>query len=201
MIHCSTYILACQWITQGHEFQTDFKIIKLGSYEAILGMDFLRKHSPMNIDWIKQFLIVTTPAGQLKLSATSPDQMQCSVISSPELLKACKQGSVAHIVHLNALDDNSSSDTPIPTEILRLLEQFTDVFEDPRALPPRHDCDHRIPLMVGAQPVNSHPYRYKPELKTEIKRQVQGLLDAGVIQKSLSPFFSPALLVKKKDII
>lgn len=53
--------------------------------------------------------------------------------------------------------------------------------------------------MVGAQPVNSCSYRYKPELKTEIERQVQELLDAGVIQKSSSPFSSPALLVKKKD--
>ena len=48
-------------------------------------------------------------------------------------------------------------------------------------LPPRRDCDHRIPLMAGVQPVNSRPYRYKPELKTEIERQVQEMLDAGII--------------------
>lgn len=153
----------------------------------------------MNIDWIEQKLTVTTPSGKLNMSAVSSDQAQCSLISAPELLKACKQGSVAHVIHLNSLDGNSTTDTPIPMEVLRLLEQFTDVFEDPRHLPPRRECDHRIPLMAGAQPVNSRPYRYKPELKTEIERQVQELLDAGVIQKSSSPFSSPALLVKKKD--
>ena len=127
--------------------------------------------------------------------AVSSDQTQCSVISAPELLKACKQGSVAHVVQPNSLDGSSKPDTPIPTEVLRLLEQFTDVFEDPRCPPPRCDCDHRIPLMAGAQPVNLRPYRYKPELKTEIKRQVQELLDAGIIQKSSSPFSLQALVV------
>ena len=53
--------------------------------------------------------------------------------------------------------------------------------------------------MAGAQPVNSRPYRHKPELKTEIERQVNELLDSGVIQKSTSNFASPAILVKKKD--
>ena len=91
-------------------------------------MDWLRQHSPMNIDWIEQFLTVTTPAGQVTLSATASDQTQCSMISAPELLQGCKQGSVAHIVHLSALDSSNTTDSPIPVEILRLLEQFTDVF-------------------------------------------------------------------------
>lgn len=149
-IPCTHYVPDCQWISQGHEFQTDFKVLKLGSYDAILGMDWLRKHSPMNIDWVEETLTVTTPTGQLKLAAVLSDQTQCSVIYAPELLKACKQGSVAHIVHLNALDGSSKTDTPIPVEVLCLLEQFTDVFEDQRTLPPCRDCEHHIPLMAGA---------------------------------------------------
>lgn len=53
--------------------------------------------------------------------------------------------------------------------------------------------------MPGAVPVNIRSYRHKPELKTEIDRQVAELLASGVIQKSTSPFSSPTLLVKKKD--
>ena len=53
--------------------------------------------------------------------------------------------------------------------------------------------------MPGAQPVSIRAYRHKPELKSEIERQVAELLDSGVIQRSTSHFSSPAILVKKKD--
>jgi hypothetical protein len=54
-------------------------------------------------------------------------------------------------------------------------------------------------LIEGAQPVNLRPYRYNPELKTEIEKQVQEMLVSGVIQPSQSAWSSPALLVRKKD--
>jgi protein associated with RNAse G/E len=47
--------------------------------------------------------------------------------------------------------------------------------------------------------VNVRSYRYTPALKTEIERQVQEILDNGIIQKSNNPFSSSVILVKKKD--
>lgn len=120
-LQCLDYIPNCQWITQGQEFCTDFKILKLGAYDAILGMDWLRKQSPMNIDWIQQHLTITTAIGLLTLSATSSEGQQCSAIPAQGLLKACKQGSFAHIIHLNALKEAAISGAPIPTDILRIL--------------------------------------------------------------------------------
>lgn len=64
---------------------------------------------------------------------------------------------------------------------------------------PLRECDHQIPLVPGAQPVNVKPYRYPPRLKDEIEKQVADMLHQGVIQKSTSAFASPVLLVKKKD--
>jgi len=87
----------------------------------------------------------------------------------------------------------------IPKEIQAVLDEFPDVFDTPTTLPPRRDCDHKIPLIPGAQSVNMRPYRHKPELKTEIERQVAELLESGIIQCSTSHFASPAILVRKKD--
>lgn len=87
----------------------------------------------------------------------------------------------------------------VPPELQSVLVEFDDVFGEPSELPPRRACDHRIPLMPGAQPVNIRAYRHKPEHKTEIEPQVAELLKSGVIQHSVSQFASPAILVKKKD--
>jgi hypothetical protein len=48
-ILCAYELPNLMWEIQGHTFQCSFKIIPLGCYDAILGMDWLSSHSPMNI--------------------------------------------------------------------------------------------------------------------------------------------------------
>lgn len=73
------------------------------------------------------------------------------------------------------------------------------MFAVPTELPPPGSCDHSIPLVAGAAPVQVHPYRFAPTLKDEIESQIKEMLAKGLIQKSTSPFSSAVLLVKKKD--
>lgn len=48
-------------------------------------------------------------------------------------------------------------------------------------------------------PVKQRAYRTSPEKRREIDRQVQILLEDGVIEESCSPWSSPIILVKKKN--
>jgi hypothetical protein len=86
-----------------------------------------------------------------------------------------------------------------PAEVQRLIHDFVVLFEVPVDLPPSRSCDHSIPLVDGASPVNMRSYRYPPVLKYEIEKQVGEMLKNGLIQPSNSPFSSSVLLVKKKD--
>lgn len=51
VLNCSQEIQNCEWLVQGHTFCSHLKILPLGSYDVILGMDWLSRHSPMQIDW------------------------------------------------------------------------------------------------------------------------------------------------------
>jgi hypothetical protein len=109
-----------------------------------------------------------------------------------------RKGSIQQLVQLSPVAPVNQHHA-IPEEIQQLVNNNVDLFQEPRELPPQRHADHHIPLLSGAQPVNSKPYRYTPAQKDEIERQVKELLLNGVIQPSASPFSSPVLLVKKKD--
>ena len=80
-----------------------------------------------------------------------------------------------------------------------LLQEFSDLFIEPSSLPPTREVDHGIALKEGTEPINVRPYRYAHYQKNEIEKQVQDMLQSGLMRPSTSPFSSPVLLVKKKD--
>lgn len=83
-----------------------------------------------------------------------------------------KQGAVSHMVQLYEVELVEEEKSATPTAIANLLQEFEDIFGEPQGLPPRHNCDYRIPLMPGAQLVNNRPYRKNPENKTKIEQQI-----------------------------
>ncbi|MCO5585886.1 hypothetical protein L7F22_039820 [Adiantum nelumboides] len=87
-------------------------------------------------------------------------------------------------------------------ELSKFLNQFQDVFIDdiPRELPPkRGDDDHAIELIPSSSPPNKPPYRVTQAQQEEIMRQVNELVEKGMVRPSSSPFRSPFLLVHKKN--
>ncbi|MCO5551683.1 hypothetical protein L7F22_005187 [Adiantum nelumboides] len=87
-------------------------------------------------------------------------------------------------------------------EFSRFRNQFQDVFIDdiPGELPPkRGDDDHAIELILGSSPPNKPPYRVSQAQQEEIMRQVNELVEKGMVRPSSSPFCSPVLLVHKKN--
>lgn len=50
-LRCNSQLAACDWWVQGHSFVTDLRILKLGCYDMVLGMDWLETHSPIIHAW------------------------------------------------------------------------------------------------------------------------------------------------------
>jgi hypothetical protein len=82
-----------------------------------------------------------------------------------------------------------------------LLGEFADIIVDelPRSLPPIRSMSHHIDLIPGASLPNKSAYRLTLQENEEVKRQVQNLLDKGLVRESLSPCVVPTVLSLKKD--
>jgi hypothetical protein len=85
------------------------------------------------------------------------------------------------------------------SELLQLLDRFSEIFVDSQGSHPKRIQDHRIPLKPGTRLVSVHSYCYPHYQKTEIEKIVSGLLGSGVIHSSTSLYSSLVLLVKKHD--
>jgi hypothetical protein len=52
-------VLGLQWTYEGHTFSDDMRLLDIGAYDAILGMDWLDSCSPMYCHWARKVLRVT----------------------------------------------------------------------------------------------------------------------------------------------
>lgn len=188
----------CNWCMQGHSFKNDFKLIPLGSYYIILGMDWLQQHSPMQIVWIQKWVEFQYQNQLIRLHGIKKQSSTYANISIEQLVGMAKSGAIMYLVKIG--ETTHEEEFPIPEPTQQVLQSYQDVFAEPKGLPPRRNCDHKIPLIEGAQPVNLRPYKYNPELKDEIEKQVNEMLESGVIQPSQSAWSSPALLFRKTDV-
>lgn len=189
------------WWAQGHTFTTDMRILELGAYDAILGVNWLKQFGRMTIDWQEKYISFNYLGKEITLhGVVSPQNSTLSILTAEQLQKWLSGNEVWAMAVVDPMSaPGDSTTTAVAPDLQTLLDQFGDVFEDPKELPPHRALDHAITLEHDAQPVNSRPYRYSPLQKDEIERQVQEMLAAGIITESMSPFASPVLLVKKKD--
>lgn len=151
---CTKEVLGCSWYSQGHVFTTNFRLLPLGSYDVILGMDWLEYHSPMLIDWPKRCMQIEHEGFTVVLQGVTSSATTCGTLNNIQLASMAKQSAVAYEVHICFAADSEEitniSYTELPPEITQVLLDYDDIFQKPTGLPPRRACDHKIPLMQGA---------------------------------------------------
>lgn len=134
---------AC-WVIQDQQFISDLKVISLLYYDMILGIDWLEAHSPMKIDWLHKWMVITVKGTQVHLYGLNHSLPTHSLIE-------------LHVMSDSQQDEEQSQ---LPPQIQQLLDEFSELFEEPHSLPPNRSFDHSIPLIQGAQPVSISPYRF-----------------------------------------
>ena len=90
--------------------------------------------------------------------------------------------------------------TDLLEEIQEMLSQYSDIMVDdlPNELPPRRNINHQSDFIPGSSLPNKEAYRLTPQENEELRKKVQGLLDKGLIQKSLNQCALPVVLTPNK---
>jgi hypothetical protein len=149
-------------------------VLRLGTYRAIL-----QTCVPLCPDTT----IVANSGKELLIEVKKKEEPQFILVRKPKI-----------VLTSTRVDD-------LPEEIQELLEEFVDIVVDelPRSLPPIRSVSHHIDLIPGAIFPNKSAYISTPQENEEVKRQVQELLDKGLVRESLSPCVVPTVLSLKKD--
>ncbi|KAH0671271.1 hypothetical protein KY285_023835 [Solanum tuberosum] len=166
-----------------------------GNLWKMQGQTFM--HNPTTFDHEKRCVIIGRKPNKLVLPALVEGSLK--MLSSGSMSRILKKGNalIAHLFMMSMMP-NASEDPP-DAAVQEVIDQYVEVFAEPKSLLPMRSLDHAIPLKLGAMPVSLRPYRYNYNQKDELEKQVNEMLTSGVIQPSQSAFSSPALLVKKKD--
>lgn len=163
----------------------------------VLGMDWLASLGDIEANFRNLVLKWGTSADRIILRG---DPALCKgTMSLKTIIKALQNEGEGYYIEYYHLAKEDSTVSELQQTWEPLLQEFSDVFQEPKGLPPKRPYDHAIVLKEGAHIPNIRPYRYPYYQKYEIEKIVKEMLHAGIIRPSTSPFSSPVILVKKKD--
>ncbi|KAF5805273.1 putative nucleotidyltransferase, Ribonuclease H [Helianthus annuus] len=193
-VEATHVVKGCNIVLAGQAFSIDLIPIVLGSFDIVIGMDWLSQHHAEIL--CKEKVIRIPRSSQEPLEVQGDKSGAVVVIIS--FLKAQKCLRKGHTAILAIVTDAASKEKRV--EDIPVVRDFPQVFpEDLPGLPPHRQVEFQIELAPGAAPIARAPYRLAPTELEELSKQLQELLEKGFIRPSSSPWGAPVLFVKKKD--
>jgi hypothetical protein len=130
MGQCKTEVTAVSWWCQGNTFSHNLRVLPIGGYDGVLGMDWLELHNPMVCDWVGKKLAFEEAQKCVTLQGMLPeDPIAMSAISAEQLLKWEKGNDIWAVALLHAVDQEPP--TQHASTIVRveaLLQKYAGVF-------------------------------------------------------------------------
>ncbi|GJX15562.1 putative reverse transcriptase domain-containing protein [Tanacetum coccineum] len=184
----NTILRGCTLGLLGHPFNVDLMPVELGSFDVIIGMDWLANHHAVIVCDEK---IVRIPYGDevLIIQGDKSDKgkkSKLSIISCTKTQKYIKRGCPIFLAQIMKKETEDKSEEK-RLEDVPIVRDFSEVFpEDLPGLPPTRKVEFQIDLVSGAAPVARAPYRLAPSELQELSTQLQELSDKGFIRPSSS---------------
>nr|GEX72999.1 putative reverse transcriptase domain-containing protein [Tanacetum cinerariifolium] len=170
IVRIDTIIRGCTINFLNHPFNIDLMPVELGSFDVIIGRDWLRRCYAVIV-----------------------------FISCSKGKRYMAKGWQTFMVQISAKKEEDKSegkqlkDVPIIWDFLKVFPK------DFPGLPPARPVEFHIDIIPGAAPVARAPYWLAPSEMKELSEQLQEISDKGFIRPISSLWGAPVLFVKKKD--
>ncbi|GJY50758.1 hypothetical protein Tco_0441605, partial [Tanacetum coccineum] len=140
----------CRLELEGHTFIIDLIPFGYGSFNMIVGMDWLSK---------------------LRAKIVCYEKIVQILLSNGSILEVHRESSKGNLKQLKSLKVNEPKLKDIP-----VVREFPGVFlEDLSGLPPSREVEFCIDLIPGAMPVAKSPYHLEPTEMQELFNQLKEL--------------------------
>ncbi|GJX38931.1 putative reverse transcriptase domain-containing protein [Tanacetum coccineum] len=196
IIGVNTIIRGCTLNFMNHPFNIDLMPVPLGSFDVIIGMDWLTKYHGVIICDEK---IVRVPFGREMLifqgnGNNQREESRLNIISCTKAQEYLSKGCDVFLAHITTKEAKDKSEEK-RLEDVPIVRDFPEVFpEDLPGIPPARQVEFQIDLVPGAAPVARAPYRLAPSEMKELAEQLQELSDKGFIRPNSSPWGAPVLI-------
>nr|GEV66803.1 hypothetical protein [Tanacetum cinerariifolium] len=193
VVNTNSVLRGCALNLLDHLFDIDLMPIELGTFDVIVGMDWLVERDALivcgrkevHVPYKNKTLVVKSDSGVSRLK----------VISCIKARKYIERGSQLFLAQVTESEPAKKQLQDVP-----VICNFPEVFpDDLPGLPPPRQVELKIKLISDDAPIARAHYRLAPSELKELSDQLKELSEKGFICLSSSPWGAPVLFVKKKD--
>ncbi|XP_076958034.1 uncharacterized protein LOC143633664 [Bidens hawaiensis] len=168
LIETSKIVRNCNILLENLRFPIYLLPVELGSFDIVVGMDWLSKNGA-EIVCFEKLVRLPTPTGQFLSIRGDQSNTELKLSSITKTRKMLRKGCPAFLVNVV---DTKAKERKI--EDIPVVRDFPEVFpEDLPGLPPQRQVEFRIDLVQDAAPIARSPYRLAPSEMQELSNQLQ----------------------------
>ncbi|GJS74309.1 putative reverse transcriptase domain-containing protein [Tanacetum coccineum] len=183
IIWVNTLIRGCTLNFLNHPFNIDLMPVEMGSFDVIIGMDWLAKYHAVIVCDEK---LVRVPFGDKTLifhgdGSNNGHESRLNIISCTKAQKYLLEGCPIFLAQVTMKEAEDKSKEKQLEEV-PIVQDFPEVFpEDLPGIPPTRQVEfHKDDLIPGVlRPVARAPYRLAPSEMKELSDQLKELSDKG----------------------
>ena len=149
-----------------------FNVLPLGSYDMLIGMDWLEQHRVVLNCFDKNFTRINNDRETINVKGILR-KITIRQIFSLQVNRVVQKGCKAFVVTI-INEENTNNEDKIKLKDILILREYSNVFsEEIMGLPPKRELDFTIELVPGTVPSSKSPYWMNILELNELKSQLK----------------------------